>query len=514
MWTSKPSSPSKSVSNMGLVAINALSQSVITVSAEARVADVLPEIEQLRATHAAIFDGEHLLGVVSLRAILAMKQQNIFADLLRHSRIPRVPSTATLEFVGHLFDETNVDGASVHDEEGAYRGVISHDSIVKAMLLDARLHLDEIVQLKAQQERLRLLGQIASGVAHDLNNSLTPIVGHLELVGLQARLDEQTKKNIGTALTAALDAAHTVKRLQSFYAHFSDDTTAQKVDLRHLAKDISELSKPKWRDDSMRQGKNILMLLDSKGATQAWCNPSELREVLLNLVINAADAIIGDGTIRIRTATRDSKAIIEVMDTGAGMTDEQRSRCFEPFYTTKPGAGTGLGLSVCCELVQSNGGSIEIETAPLQGTTVRIVLPMANATPAKPTFDADVPLVKWRVLFVDNDPRLHSSVKGMLEALGQEVGVCASGEEALHRFREETFDVVISDLTMPIMTGIDVMRSIRIIRPEVPVVIVTGWVDCAILENSFDKEKPNKVLLKPFTIPALRATLAELQQSN
>jgi len=251
-------------------------------------------------------------------------------------------------------------------------------------LEEKQRHLEEtLAELKATQqqiiaqERLRALGQMASGVAHDLNNSLSPVLGYAELAASVPDLPEKVRDWLGWVQTGARDAAAVVQRLRQFHRS-EDDGPYGAVELGDLLRQIPELTRPKWRDEAQRTGRHIEVDLMLEDGLCVLGNPAELREVFTNLVFNAVHAMPNGGQITLSLhATRES-AVVEVTDTGIGMTDEVARRCFEPFFTAGKEEGTGLGMSVCHGIVQRHGGRIEIDTMPGCGTTVHVSLPMTR----------------------------------------------------------------------------------------------------------------------------------------
>jgi signal transduction histidine kinase len=210
-----------------------------------------------------------------------------------------------------------------------------------------------------QQERLRAVGQMASGVAHDLNNTLTPILGYTDLLLRDPQLPEGLRERVRWIHTAGQDAAAVVQRLQLFYRPPTPAELTQSVNLVQLVRQIPELTRPKWRDEAQHTGRTIEVELDLCDTAPVRGIAHELREVLTNMVLNAVDAMPSGGQITLRVRATDETVCAEVTDTGTGMTEEVRLHCFEPFFTTKGNTGTGLGLSVCHGIIQRHGGTIE-----------------------------------------------------------------------------------------------------------------------------------------------------------
>jgi len=229
-----------------------------------------------------------------------------------------------------------------------------------------------------QQERLRALEQMASGIVHDVNNVLTPILAYSEFL-LMAPENLDDKKEVMNCLTlmnmAAKDASNIVSRLREFYRHRNEGEIFSPVNLNQLVEQAIELTRPNWEDQALASNITIKISKDLQEVPLISGDKTELREVLTNLILNAVDAMSTSGTITIRTRYDDGHVVLEISDTGIGMTEEVRQRCFERFFSTKGEHGTGLGLSIVDGIIRRREGTIEIESAPGKGTTFTIRLP-------------------------------------------------------------------------------------------------------------------------------------------
>jgi PAS domain S-box-containing protein len=332
----------------------------------------------------------------------------------------------------------------------------------------------------AQTEKLRALGQMAGGVAHDLNQYLGLVAGHAELAlhALQQGTADRESlvDSLRTIVQAAMDGAETVKRLLAF-ARPRQEGPAQRVNLGDLLQEVAKLTAPRWRDAAQAQGRPIHLHLEVDEAVviEGW--PESLREALANLVFNAIDALPHGGTIRLVARRDGAHAVVEVTDSGIGMTPEVQAHIFEPFFSTKGERGTGLGLPMVFGIIQRHGGEIRLESAPGQGTTVRLTFPLAAPAPVAAAGAAPVgggrPL---RILAVDDEPAIARMVALMLEPDGHAVTVATSGEEALARLAEAPFDLVISDLGMGSgMNGWELAEHVRARYPRVRFALATGW---------------------------------------
>lgn len=379
----------------------------------------------------------------------------------------------------------------------------SHDQLREA--------IDELKRTQEQvirQERLRALGEMASGIGHDLNNTLTPILGYSEMLRLEPELPETAREYLKWIETGARDAVAVVARVRKF--HQEEHTTERHEPLRvaELLTDVAALTRPKWRDEAHRTGRDIELDLQLDDVPPVLGHPAELREVLTNLVLNAVDALPKGGRITLQLRRTHEAVVIEVVDTGVGMAADVRVKCFEPFFSTKGLDGTGLGLSVCHGIVERHGGRFEVDSAPGHGTTFAIHLPIAAETPSDEPHEPEPPLPSRRVLYIDDDPRLRVVIAEMLGRLGQQVDVAEGGEKGFEMFHANDYDVVVTDLGMPNVDGTMVTRIIKTTQSKKPVIMLTGWASGP--ESQLPSEAPDVVLSKPVTIRQLREALEKV----
>jgi signal transduction histidine kinase len=347
-----------------------------------------------------------------------------------------------------------------------------------------------------KSERLRALGEMAAGVAHDFNNLLAVILGRSEL--MLRRLSEPTLAAWAeTIRRAARDGADTVRRIQEF-TRTRTTRTFDRVALRPVLREVVELTRPRWEDEAQSRGAHFEVRVDAPADAAVAGRPEELREVFTNLVVNALDAMPGGGSCVLALATRDDVVEVEVADTGSGMTDEVRRRIFEPFFTTKGPRGTGLGLAVVWGIVTRHGGSIRVASSPGQGSRFTVRLPLAGeiTTVEPPPPPASASRV-GRILVVDDEPEVRSVLAAILEEGGHAVAEAASGAEALARCAREPFDIVLSDLSMPRMSGWELAAACRERFPAMPVALVTGWGD-QLDPAQLERHQVRFVVAKPF----------------
>lgn len=361
------------------IARDIVTHEAIHVDAESRHTDI-PAAARISRTHAAVFDGDHFSGIVPIHTAPA-NQHRIFADLVSRGSLPMVSFNTPLDDVARILQSCAPYGVGVTDEEGHYEGVITRDALLSALLGESQDRLEEITTLKSQHENLRLLGQMATVVAHELNNILSVVVCNIEML-LDAGVPDaaQTDRRLKAALTSAQDAAAVVQRIQNYYLPAKRNGDTCTVNLVELINEVALFTRPKWYDDARRNGRAIELVIATSGASMVQGNPGQIREVITNLVLNAEAGIEKSGTIRITVHSRGEFEVIEVIDNGSGMDAEQRLRCFEPFFTTRAAAnGTGLGLSISSDIVREHGGRIEVESEPGKGSTFRVFLPAATS---------------------------------------------------------------------------------------------------------------------------------------
>ena len=371
---------------------------------------------------------------------------------------------------------------------------------------EAQRAYDELSRAQAQlvrSETLRAIGEVASGAAHHLNNLLGIIAGRTELL-IRRLATTDHRKSLETVNRAALDAAEVVRRIRSFSrAHTTP--LLESLDLNQLVHEIVELTRPRWFDQSQKQGIRIDVTVEPGDIPPVAGEAAALREVLMNLVLNAVDALPTGGRVRLRT-WRDADGVhCAVSDTGVGMSPEVQRRALEPFFTTKGPKSTGLGLSVNYGIIGAHGGTMAIESVPGAGTTVGFTLPPASDSERIPLAPATVVArTPLRILVIDDDLPIREVIADILREDGHHVEQAAHGRDGLARMHDVTpLDVVITDLGMPDITGWDVIRAAKDHQPPFPIGLVTGWGDDPDGRPA-DCPRPDFVLAKPVTHAALR----------
>jgi PAS domain S-box-containing protein len=439
-----------------------------------------------------------------LRALVAaplLVESKVFGVLIVARRAENSFSSGECEFLRQLSEHV---------------ALAAHQAQLYRALESAYEDLRQTQQAVMQQERLRSLGQMASGIAHDINNAISPIALYTDsLIEREANLSPQGRGQLETIQRAVEDVAATVARMREFYRQHEPPTDLTPVRVNDLVQQVMELTRARWSDIPQRHG----IVIDMK-PDLAFANPvimgveSEIREALTNLVLNAVDAMPAGGALILRTRAMDTGQVqIDVSDTGTGMDDDSRQRCFEPFFTTKGERGTGLGLAMVYGAMQRHNAEIEVVSAPGAGTTMRLLFPAATRAIAE-VQSPSVPLVPtgMRILIVDDDTVLLNSLREALAGDGHTIVTANGGREGVELFHaalkaEQTFATVITDLGMPYVDGRQVASAIKAASPSTPIVLLTGWGQRLVAEGDVPAHV-DVVLNKPPKLRDLREALA------
>jgi signal transduction histidine kinase/CheY-like chemotaxis protein len=400
-----------------------------------------------------------------------------------------------------------------------------HDDLQKAYD-DLRLSQEALLQ----QERLRALGQMSSGIAHDINNALSPMSVYTEsLLESETGLSARGREQLSTIRRAIDDVGCTVSRMREFSRHGGPFLHLTPVDLNSLVPQVVALTQTRWRDLPRERGVTIDVHTELQANLPLILGvESEIRDTLTNLIFNAVDAMPKGGSLSISTtghfpAQADSsiseapRVWLQISDTGIGMDETQRRRCIEPFFTTKGERGTGLGLAMVYGMAQRHGAECEIESTVGSGTVVRLKFPLAGHDGAEDTHSIKVtaPMQPLRILMVDDDPLLIRSLSAELARDGHTIITASGGQSGIDTFLAaysgaEPFDIVITDLGMPDVDGRKVAEAVRNAAPETPVILLTGWGEDA-PSSPLRSAAINLILSKPPTLGELRTALIQLR---
>ena len=444
-------------------------------------------------------------GMRSLVIAPILVESQVFGVLIAARREASAFSSGECEFLRQASEHT---------------ALASHQSQLYTALQRAYDDLRQTQHQVMQQERLRALGQMASGIAHDINNAISPMALYTEsLLEYEPQLTERGRKQLEIIQRAVDDVAQTVARMGEFYRTREPEGALSPVDLNLLAEQVIDLTRARWSDMAHQRGAVIELKLDQDpDLPQIAGVQSQIRDALVNLVFNAADAMPLGGTLTIRTRVAHSgrlkTVLVEVIDTGVGMDEDTRRRCLEPFFTTKGARGTGLGLPMVYGVAQRHGASLEIDSEPGKGTTMRLVFSATRPQPASAPAGDGAPIGRLRILLVDDDPLLLNSLRDVLESDGHEVATANSGQAGINAFVEshadgKPFPVVITDLGMPHVDGRKVASTIKASVPATVVVLLTGWGRRLAAEGDIPPGV-DEILSKPPKVAELRGALSRL----
>ncbi len=444
------------------------------------------------------------LAAGGMRALVAaplLLESRVFGVLIASRRASHSFSSGECEFLRQLSEHV---------------ALAAHQAQLYGSLQQAYDDLRQTQQMIQQQERLRSLGQMASGIAHDINNAISPVTLYTEtLLEKEPNLTPRTRDYLEVILRSMEDVAQTVGRLREFYRQRETQLALVPVQLNVLVDHVVDLTRARWHDMPQRRGHVIELHRNlAPGLPVVLGVESEIREALTNLVFNAVDAMQEGGTLTLRTWLADRRRVcLEVRDTGIGMDEETCKRCLEPFFTTKGERGTGLGLAMVYGIVQRHGGEIEIESFPGRGTVIRIILAVPERAAAAIPQGASAPEMPppLRLLVIDDDPLLIRSLRAALESDGHTVVTADGGQAGIDLFHaaqaeSRPFAAVITDLGMPHVDGRKVASAVKSASSLTPVVLLTGWGQRMLAEGEVP---PNvdSVLSKPPKLRELRAAL-------
>jgi len=389
--------------------------------------------------------------------------------------------------IASFMETTEHKKAQIQLEQAYYELQAAHESMV-------------------QTEKLRAMGEMASGIAHDFNNMLAVILGRTQLAMDDVK-DKKVRKDMQVIEQAALDAAKTVKRLQES-ARKRPERAFEQLVVNQVVEDVLKMIEPRLTE--LEQTKRITIKVEKELAKVGMISgdASELREALLNILFNATDAMPTGGKLTVKTWQDEDSVQISITDTGLGIPEKIKNRIFEPFFTTKASKGSGLGLSVTYSIIARHGGMIKFDSAEGNGTTFYIKLPLALEAAKKVTKNGKAASVKAaNILVVDDEPEVLKALVMNLEHLGHWVKGFTSGAEAIKAFEDGNYDFVITDLGMPEVSGWDVTHAIKEIKPDTPVLMITGWA----LELDEDQKKiVDGIIAKPFSRDSISSAIAQV----
>jgi PAS domain S-box-containing protein len=383
-----------------------------------------------------------------------------------------------LVFESKASHEVETRGLGAHRDEkwllSRVSPIIRDDSVTSCHIISR-----DITALKQTEsellrlERFRALGEMSAGVSHNLNNILTGIMGPAELLTMKTA-DQEILSEAGLIFRSATRARDLVRRLDRSIKGSPEVAVA--VDVNAVIAEALEISRPRWKDEPESMGRHIDLCTDLKATAAVSGTVSELTDIVVNLVLNAVDALPNGGSIHVETEDARDRVILTVRDDGLGMDEETREKVFDPFFTTKSEVGTGLGLSTVRGSIRKWDGAIQLESAPGEGSVFRIeLLVREDAENAPPGSDSavDTP-VRVRVISVEDEDIVREVIQRMV-SLNHDIEAFGSGRQALETFAAGRYDVALIDLGMPEIPGDTLAEEFKKIDPQIVTVLVSGW---------------------------------------
>jgi len=414
-------------------------------------------------------------------------------------------------------DERREIGAQANQLLANSQQHATRERLKKCLERIAEAHTRHVAQREQEihAQKMAALGELSFGVAHNVNNTLTGILGRAQLILRNSSDAGKVEAGLELIIKSAEDGAHIIRRIQDF-ARQRPSREFETISVAELLKDACEMTRPRWESRSEFSPIRFALHADCQAFVKG--DPVELREVLVNMIYNAVDAMPSGGEVRVSTQETRERVVLCITDTGTGMTSEVKQRLFDPFFTTKGKAGTGMGLAVSFGIIRRHEGSIEVDSEPGRGTTFRISLPNVTPTGTNPEQDVVTAATtnigdKTRVLVVDDETHVREVLIEALEAEGCEVISAPSGEVALALFdqHEGKFDAVFTDIGMPDMSGWELVTEIRERSKTIPLAIVSGWAD-AISIQTRNAVNADWVIAKPFDINKICNIAQEIAQ--
>jgi signal transduction histidine kinase/ActR/RegA family two-component response regulator len=440
-------------------------------------------------------------GLSALVAAPLLVESRVFGVLLAARNEAESFSSGDCEFLRQLSEHV---------------ALAAHQAQLYSRLQQAYQDLRESQDTILQQERLRALGQMASGIAHDINNAISPVTLYTDaLLETETQMSAQGREQLRIIRRAVDDVGQTVARMREFYRQRERASDLVPLELNPLINQVLALTSARWRDLPQERGVVIDVRTElASGLPRILGTESDIRDALTNLVFNAVDAMPDGGTLTLRTRQVGQLVELDLSDTGAGMDEETRRRCIEPFFTTKGERGTGMGLAMVYGMVQRHDAQIEIDSALGVGTTVRLQFKAAPSVAVAPKRAVLRPNRPLNLLVIDDDPLVAQSLLHVLNHEGHTVTTADGGQAGIDAFatankQARPFDVVMTDLGMPYVDGRAVAAAIKSMSPRTPILLLTGWGQRLSTEQNVP-EHVDRLLSKPPKLAELSAALAEM----
>lgn len=400
--------------------------------------------------------------------------------------------------IGIMFLFSSKDSKSIYEHIHFLEAV---GSTLWALIQKQKLQEDYQKSI-SRTEKLKALGELAGGIAHDFNNLLTTILGFSQ-IALSQELSSDLKEYMNIIYKSALDGKNIVERILSFnrkqFNHKKDIYS-----INSIVESSIEMAKPRWKNYYESCGNSLVIIKELKSNSKILCVDHEIREVIINLLSNAMDAMECGGTLTIKTYDENNKAVIEIGDTGPGIPEEVREEIFEPYYSTKGAKGTGLGLCIVKEIVEEHNGIVEIESGSGCGTIFKLYFDgilrstkSNNVVKAEMSIDVEKEL---KVLVIDDISQVGDTIVRMLSTLKVDADLEITSSDVMDRLLQKKYDIIICDLAMPDPNGIGLSKKVKAQYPDVKFIIITGWPSELMSKNY---ESVDYVLTKPCTLEDL-----------
>ncbi len=426
-----------------------------------------------------------------------------------------VPIKTKSKMIGVLEVINKADGVSFTEEDAMLLNFFANQ--VAVVIENARYYgelkhkYEEEKQMQekyAEIEKLRALGLMTSGIAHDFNNMLAIIAGNIDLIEIEEDKDKILKK-VQIIKKTALGSAKTIKRLQKYARTKNDALQSQTINFNSLVRDAIEISTPMWKDSPQEKGFSV-EIVDTltKEEPVVLGDDTDLREAIINMIFNSVDAMPQGGEIHIVTHTKNESVYLELSDNGTGMTEETKDRIFDPFFTTKGITHGGLGMSMLYGTIRRHNGSVDIKTTPGQGTTFTIVLPKGRGKREKSgeksnhTFKTE----EVNILIIDDEPQIGAVLSEILSNQGHQASVFNNGKDGIEALKNGGYEMLITDLGMPDLSGWEVINIAKQIEPGVIAGVITGW---DISEAEAKQKGVDFLIAKPFESNQVVQTVAK-----
>ena len=388
--------------------------------------------------------------------------------------------------------------------------VLSDENTVESFILYAKniTKAREMDEKSSQMKKLSALGQISSGVAHDFNNVLTVVLGRVQLMK-RLTSDSHMFKSLDMIEKSALDGASKVRKIQEF-SRPNTRSLYDSTNLKIIIEEVIEITRPKWDVASKIKGVLIEPVIDLDDNLFVLGDSSDLRNAFTNIIFNAVDAMPNGGVLSIKTKHSENFVTAEFKDTGIGMTEETIERIFDPFFSTKGVLGNGLGMSEVYGIIKRHNGRITVKSEIGDGTTIKIRFPSVKQT-AEIVPKAGLDLTgTFSIYIIDDEEYILETLKDFLIDMGHRVRVNTDPKDAIDDISNQAFDIVITDLGMPGISGLELAEKVKAIRPLTQVVLISGWA-LTVKPNDI-KGRVDYLINKPFSFDKINHTLSEIKK--